>query len=85
MKDQEDKEIRNRLLDIAYKAAKEAGSIKGGMFDLREVTKDWEEEKKNIEFNADCLVAMGLLEWVVMGGFMRITATGIREYIRTCM
>ena len=77
------REIRAAILEAAYKAAREAASIKAGIFNIYEISKDWGEEKEKIEFNADYLSEKGLVIWAESGGGMRITAAGVDEYERT--
>jgi len=81
-KEVNNQEIRAAILEAAYKAAREAGSIKGGIFSVYEISKDWGEEKKKIEFNACYLNEKDLVIWVESGGGMRITAAGVDEYER---
>ena len=78
-----DKEIRAAIIEAAYKAAREMASIKGSIFSIYVVSKDWGEEKEKIEFNADYLNDKGLVIWETTGGGMRITAAGVDEYERT--
>jgi len=76
-------EIRAAILEAGYKAAKRTGSIKGSLFMLYEISKDWGESKEKIEFNANYLSEIGVLKWESSHGGMRITAEGVKEYERT--
>ncbi len=78
-----DQEIRDAILEAAYNAAKEAGGIKVGLFNLYEVSKDWGEEKTKIDFNADYLDGKNWVVRETQGGGMRITAEGVDEYEKT--
>lgn len=75
-----DKEIRAGILEAGYKAAKERGDIKGGIFLLHKISADWGETKEKIDFNASYLNEKGLVIRVEMGGGMQITVEGVDEY-----
>lgn len=77
------KEIRAAILEAGYKAARKAGSIRGSLFIIYEISKDWGEKKEKIEFNAGYLNEKRLVIWETSGGGMRITAEGVDEYERT--
>ena len=78
-----DKEIRDAILEVAYNSAKEAGSIKAGVFNVYKISKLEGVGRKSIDFNADYLDEKGLVKWATMGGNMAITVYGVDYYETT--
>lgn len=77
-----DQEMRANILEATYNSAKNTGSIVGGIVDISKITKDWAEDSKRINFNAEYLVKKGWIEWVAFGYLIRITVDGVDEYER---
>ena len=78
-----DEEIRDTILEVGYKTAREKGSIIAGTFNVYEINSLTGVDKKDIDFNAEYLCGKGWMKWEVMGGGMRITTAGVSEYERT--
>jgi len=77
-----DQEIRNAILETAYKVWKEKRKIP---FPLFEESKDWGVEEKDLKRSLDYLVQKG---WMEIPGYkadrplVRITVAGVDEYER---
>jgi len=76
-----DNEIRNVILEVAYKEKRDGKGEEGGRFNVYEISKLEGLGKNRINFNADYLDRINWLKWTT-GRKMIITICGIKEYER---
>ena len=76
-----DNEIRNVILEVAYKEKKDGKSEEDGRFNVYEINKLEGLKKNRINFNADYLDMINWVKWTT-GRKMIITIRGIKEYER---
>jgi hypothetical protein len=76
-----DNEIRDVILEVAYKEKRDGKSEEGGRFNVYEISKLEGLGKNRINFNADYSDKKNLVKWTT-GRKMIITIGGIKKYER---
>ena len=76
-----DNEIRNVILEVAYKEKRDGKGEEGGRFNVYEISKLEGLRKNRINFNAGYLDGINCIKWTT-GRKMIITIWGIKEYER---